>query len=480
MGIKEILGSLGLEASGLDGKKKDSLLDRVRSGVDELLPKIQEPISILGNFLKKTTKTISKSLSTVSDALDLNLYNAVNELRGEPQVESPNYTHEDFQALLEGESCPCAVVDMEAFDHNIEMFLKGMKATGKHLRVGTKSVRVPALIERAMKKFDFDGLFLFHPNEIKYWQETRGIQDFIVAYPIINIEEAETCTRGAARDPNAKITLMIDSTAHLHLLEKSAAKQDVNLHVLVDLDVSIDFFGQFAGVMRSPLNSPDKVVRLARKVNRFPHLSFRGIMGYEAQEAGIGDQSLLYRFMKQQSRGRITRRRAKTVQALEEAGLHCEIVNGGGSGCFQDTARETFVTEVTVGSGLFKSYIFDPIESLREFMPSLFMALRIVRTPRPGVVTAYSGGYVSSAINKQPKIVFPRGCTATSREGFGEVQTPITFNPEKVFLKHGDLVICRLAKAGEPLERFNHVVTVKGNSVLDKRLTYRGEGLWLG
>ena len=117
---------------------------------------------------------------------------------------------------------------------------------------------------------------------------------------------------------------------------------------------------------------------------------------------------------------------------------------------------------------------------MNTFKPSLFMALRIVRFPKNGVATCFSGGYVSSAINKNPKVVLPAGCKETTREGFGEVQTPILYNSNEVFFKMGDIVICRLAKAGEPMERFDKVAIVSKSEIIDHYPTNRGCGIWGG
>ncbi|HME56334.1 MAG TPA: alanine racemase [Candidatus Lokiarchaeia archaeon] len=386
----------------------------------------------------------------------------------------------NFETILQDEPCPSAIVDLDAFDHNIELFTKGIEGSGKKLRVGTKSVRVPALIKRAMVAPGFKGVFLFHPNEIQYLHDELGIDDFILAYPIMNLVEAETCARAMENDPEIRMALMADSIEHLQVYEKAAAKRDVELHVLVDVDMSIRFLGQQVGTLRSPLATPEQVVTLALKIKDFPHLKFKGIMGYEAQEASAPENSFLFRKMKQASRGQVTNRRAAVVHALEENGMPCEIVNGGGSGCFKETAKEGCVTEVTVGSGLFKPHLFDSMKDLQDFIPSLFMALRVVRTPCPGTVTAFSGGYVCSGGRLFPKIVHPQGCMTTKREGFGEVQTPFTFDPKRVPLRQGSIIICRLAKAGEPMERFNEIIAISKGEIVDRFKTYRGCGLWLG
>ncbi len=55
-----------------------------------------------------------------------------------------------------------------------------------------------------------------------------------------------------------------------------------------------------------------------------------------------------------------------------------------------------------------------------------------------------------------------------------------SLNPHKIKLNIGDLVICRFAKAGEPMERFNEVLLLKDNEMIESVPTYRGTGLWLG
>jgi D-serine deaminase-like pyridoxal phosphate-dependent protein len=183
--------------------------------------------------------------------------------------------------------------------------------------------------------------------------------------------------------------------------------------------------------------------------------------------------------MKKTSRPAVIARRAAVVTALENEGFHCEIVNGGGSGSFRDTLKEACVTEIAAGSGLFKPHSFDPFKNLEDFWPAMFMVLRVVRRPRPGIVTVFSGGFVSSGDRLPPKIMLPIGCSTRKFEGFGEAQTPIILK-RGTELKIGDVIVCRLAKGGEPLERFTEVLVVSGGEIVARYPTYRGAGVWAG
>jgi D-serine deaminase-like pyridoxal phosphate-dependent protein len=60
-------------------------------------------------------------------------------------------------------------------------------------------------------------------------------------------------------------------------------------------------------------------------------------------------------------------------------------------------------------------------------------------------------------------------------EGAGEVQTPVRV-PAGLHLELGAPVIFRHAKAGELAERFDHYLLVRGDRVVERVPTYRGQG----
>lgn len=70
------------------------------------------------------------------------------------------------------------------------------------------------------------------------------------------------------------------------------------------------------------------------------------------------------------------------------------------------------------------------------------------------------------------RVVRRPGPRLTSREGAGEVQTPLA-GPGADRLRIEDLVWFRHAKSGEPAE---HVHLVSGEAVVDVGPTYRGTG----
>ncbi|MCO4774321.1 MAG: amino acid deaminase/aldolase, partial [Deltaproteobacteria bacterium] len=91
---------------------------------------------------------------------------------------------------------------------------------------------------------------------------------------------------------------------------------------------------------------------------------------------------------------------------------------------------------------------------------------------------AHGGGYVASGEagpDKLPVPWLPEGLALLDLEGAGEVQTPLRV-PAGVSLGIGDPVFLRHAKAGELAEHFTEYVLLRGESVVGRVPTYRGEG----
>jgi D-serine deaminase-like pyridoxal phosphate-dependent protein len=104
--------------------------------------------------------------------------------------------------------------------------------------------------------------------------------------------------------------------------------------------------------------------------------------------------------------------------------------------------------------------------------------LPISRKPSATTATALGGGYIASGpadATRLPSPHLPKGLRLDKNEGAGEVQTPLLGRAARD-LKTGDRVYMRHAKAGELCERFNSLLLVEGDRIVDELPTYRGEG----
>jgi D-serine deaminase-like pyridoxal phosphate-dependent protein len=396
---------------------------------------------------------------------------------------------EEARRALEGERLPAAVVDLDAFDRNLARIVEGLAGRGTPLRVATKSVRVTALLKRLLARGGaaLRGLMCFDPHEAAHLA-AAGLDDLLVAYPVFRA--ADGLARLAARGTTVRAA--VDSVEGVARLAAAAARAGTRIGAIVCVDMSWRLLGGrlHVGVRRSPLHGPDDVVALARRIADSPSLSFDGLLCYEAQVAGLGDdnpflgaaKNLAFAAVKRASMRELAARRVAIVRALVEAGLPPAIVNGGGTGSLDATTAGTGVTEVTAGSGFYKPHLFDYYRAphMRALEPSLYLAVEVTRRPADDLVTCAGGGVVASGaagVDRLPRPWLPSGIELLEAEGAGEVQTPMRLGPTTPSLAIGDPVLLRPAKAGEPLERFAEVLLVSGGRIVERAPTYRGEGL---
>jgi D-serine deaminase-like pyridoxal phosphate-dependent protein len=180
--------------------------------------------------------------------------------------------------------------------------------------------------------------------------------------------------------------------------------------------------------------------------------------------------------MQKRSAAEIAERRGAIVAALSEF-VELEIVNGGGTGSLEFTAAEEAVTEVTAGSGFYAPVLFDHYSRF-DLIPAAAFALPITRKPSEWVATALGGGYLASGPGnpgRLPAPWLPEGLRFDEEEGAGEVQTPLLGKPAGD-LSVGDRVYLRHAKAGELCDRFDTLLLVEGDEIVDEVPTYRGDG----
>ncbi|MGB0089245.1 MAG: alanine racemase, partial [Planifilum fulgidum] len=297
--------------------------------------------------------------------------------------------YETYRRAFEGVPKPFAYLDLDLLSENIRSIAE--KCGDKTLRLASKSLRSVRVIQFVLQASDrFRGVMCFTVPEALYLAE-QGLDDLLVGYPAWEPEHLRQAARKIA--DGRRITLMADSAEHIDHLEAIARETGVRIPVCLDIDMSVSYPGLHFGVRRSPLRTKEETLALARRIASSPHLLLDGLMGYEAQIAGVGDRypgawarNLLVRLLKRHSVRVVAERRAEMVQAVRELGIPLRFVNGGGTGSLATTARDPSVTEVTVGSGLYAPVLFDYYRDFR-YQPAAGFAIEIVRRPRPGVYT---------------------------------------------------------------------------------------------
>lgn len=389
-------------------------------------------------------------------------------------------TYEYYKNIFKEESLPLAYLDLELLDANISAILQ--RASKTNIRIASKSIRSRYVLEHILKSNDqFQGIMCYTAGEAA-WLASTGLDNILIGYPCMNQHDLNLVVQQIKS--GKKIIPMVDSMHQVTLLNDIGKQYNTKIKVCMDIDMSTDFRRLHFGVYRSPLHTLDDVKNFVTSIQSFDHVEVSGIMGYEAQVAGLGDhvkggsmKNSTIRLLKKRSRKDYYKRRGEIVQWLQSQGYKLEIVNAGGTGSIEWSIEEPWINEVTVGSGFYSPGLFDHYKNFKH-LPALGFVLQIVRIPKKGIYTCLGGGYIASGetgIMKQPYPYLPEGVEALKNEGFGEVQTPIQYQGP-LTLKEGDPILFRHSKAGELNEHFNYISVVKNGTIIDKILTYRGEG----
>ncbi|WP_128984150.1 amino acid deaminase/aldolase [Streptomyces roseicoloratus] len=385
----------------------------------------------------------------------------------------------ELEKATAGLTPPFAVVDLDALRANArEMTGRG---NGKPVRLASKSLRCRALITEVLRLPGFAGILAFTLPEA-LWLAERA-EDVLVGYPTTDPE----ALRRLASDETlaARVTIMIDSVEHLDHVTSVIGHDGPPVRVCLDLDASLRLWGGrvHLGMRRSPLHSPAQARELARAVVARRRFRLVGLMSYEGQIAGVGDDQpgpraarAALRLVQRVSARELARRRADAIRAVRSV-ADLEFVNGGGTGSLHTTSAEAAVTELGAGSGLYAPALFDHYRAFTPY-PAAFFVLPVVRRPAPRHVTVLGGGWTASGpagADRLPVPVWPPGLRLLPREGAGEVQTPLAGEAADA-LRLGDRVWFRHAKAGELCERVDRLHLVAGGRIVDEVATYRGEG----
>lgn len=375
---------------------------------------------------------------------------------------------------------PLGVISVEALAANAFDLLD--RAAGLPIRVASKSVRVRGVLDAVLALPGYRGILAYTLPEALWLAggDTR-YDDVVVGYP--TVDRAAIASLGADEALASRVTLMVDDLAQLDLIDSAVAPgRRAPIRVALELDASYRsaVLGH-VGVRRSPVHTADAAGAIAARIAQRPGFQLVGMMGYEAQIAGVVNKNHpIIQWMQRASAAELADRRGAAVAAVR-AVAELEFVNGGGTGSIESTRADASVTEVAAGSGLFGPHLFD---GYRQFTPApaAAFALSVVRRPTPEVATLLGGGWIASGPSgpdRQPRLVWPEGVKTLPREASGEVQTPVT-GAAAPDLAIGDRVWLRHTKSGELSEHLNAFALVSvganGGELLGGLPTYRGEG----
>ena len=288
---------------------------------------------------------------------------------------------------------PALIIDLDAFERNLERMAGAAAAAGVRLRPHAKTHKSSVIAHLQMKRGAV-GVCCQKVSEAEVLIKD-GIPDVLVSNEIAGRAKIE---RLAALAKQARIAVCVDNADNIDEIAAAAEKFDVTIPVLVEIDVG----GNRCGVAPG-----EPAVRLAAKIARSNLLRFGGLQAYHgsAQHLRTYDE-------RRDAIAQAVAMTRQTVGLLKREGLDCETVGGAGTGTFGLEAASGVFNELQAGS-----YIFMDADYARnrkadgspndQFEHALFVLTTVMSRPSEtrAVVDA---GHKSAAIDSGPPEPFRR------------------------------------------------------------------------
>lgn len=467
------------------------------------------PFDVLEGVAFSKVQPDKKVESGINTKTIATFFSGQNEKKSELKPLTEEETYSSWEKQFADRRLPSGIINLDTFYRNLDKIAAAFAGSSKQFRVATKSIRVPYLINEVLKKMHSSSVFCYAAEEAEFLFNLKDqgvkIDDFVIAYP--TVQKSDVIVLRKMQEAGAKVTLVLDSKEQMEKIANYLAEIDKNrdpelnaappIRILVDYDMSIDRLGQTLGALRSPVKTEQDLRDVLRASKYYSSLKVVGVMAYEAVVAGLTDENPdsslnpVSKQLRKKAMPQIAKKRAAVPRIFNEENIALEIFNGGGTGSLNFAIKEDALTEVTAGSGLLCSHLFDDFSNLNnseknekgepkfKFEPSIYYATQLTRFPNADTATVLGAGVVASGemgLDRLPKVVWPKGLVLTKNEGAGEVQTPLVKQNTDIKLTLGQPIFWRPAKAGEPAERMNSYLLSENGVFVGEASTYRGFG----
>lgn len=274
---------------------------------------------------------------------------------------------------------PALLVDLDAFEANLQSMAAHGKRTGRGLRPHAKTHKCPEIAKRQVALGAL-GICAATVPEAE-GLVAAGITNVLLTSPIVQISKIARMAKLAKRDPS--VMLSVGAAREVNLLAEAAEAADATINVLVDLDV---------GDRRTGILPGEPALELAQLIAKHRRLRLRGVQAYAGHASHVvgfeARQKVSYEAMS---------KAAATRQLFIKAGLDAPILTGASTGTYNIDSEIEGVTELQVGSYVFMDVDYRRIggrgsnDLYTDFQPSLSVLATVVSATHPDRVTIDAG-----------------------------------------------------------------------------------------
>ncbi len=264
---------------------------------------------------------------------------------------------------------PALLVDLDAFERNLNLMATNVDSCGVRLRPHAKTHKC-AVIARRQMTLGAVGVCCQKVSEAEALVDA-GVPDVLVSNEVVGGRKLE---RLAALAKQAQVAVCVDNVANVVDVDAAAAKFDAVIDVLVEVNVGANRCGVTPGAA---------VLNLAKRVDGAGHLRFVGLQAYQGRAQHLREF--------EQRRAAIAAAcdsARQSVELLQRNGLECEVVAGAGTGTWALEAESGVYNELQAGSYVFMDADYARNKNAQgsrfdEFEHSLFVYATVMSMPEP-------------------------------------------------------------------------------------------------
>ncbi len=288
---------------------------------------------------------------------------------------------------------PALVLDLNAFEANLDTMASMLAAAGVKLRAHAKTHKSPVIAHLQIARGAVGQCVQkVGEAEVLAW---GGVADILVSNEVVGPHKL---ARLAALARIARIAVCVDDAGQVDAIEAAAAAAGVTISVLVEIDV---------GAGRCGVKPGSEAVALAQHISTKPHLRFGGLQAYHGSAQHLRTHS-----ERRAAIAAASDDSRRTVEQLRQVGLECPIVGGGGTGTFEFESMSGVYTEIQAGSYCFMDADYAANFDLgghhaSRFQHSLFVLATVMSAAQPGVAVV-DAGHKAVAIDSGMPLIWQR------------------------------------------------------------------------
>jgi len=283
---------------------------------------------------------------------------------------------------------PALVLDLGAFERNLQRMADALKGSKVRLRPHAKCHKTPEIALRQIA-LGAVGICCQKVSEAAVFVDA-GIQDILITNQVMGDTKLRHLVALAR---TARMGVLVDHPKQVQALATAAQAHAVTLDVYIEINV---------GANRCGVVLEEDAVQLARQIAANPSLRFAGLQCYHgpAQHLRTSQERAL-------AIGGAVQLVRQTRDAIEACGITVERITGAGTGSFVHERDSGVFNEIQAGSYIFMDRDYGDNQSGEGdtvFEHALFVRTTVMSRPTPERAVVDAGLKASSVDSGMPTV----------------------------------------------------------------------------